>query len=720
MDFPIDFLTSPSILACVFDGNLLTKTAPKPNQTLAATVTTTYAYDVLHRLIEKSYNDGATATVKYGYDNIWPSGCTPPTMTITNPIGRRTSMCDAGGASAWTYDDRGRVVRERRKMNDVTNTKDVFYEYKHDNALWRITYPNTQFMTYSYDPAGRSVSLIEGTTNWLTDMTYHPHGAPSAYKLGVGLGGFAGYNNSFTYNSRLQPLTIAANIINGATILSRTYDFHLGTDNNGNVYKITNNLDGGTRPIGTVDYTYDQLNRIATAATTGTDCTVTPSGLTKNWGNSYEIDPWGNLNKKNVTKCSAEYLNEQVNEKNQFTGTNRYDAAGNLWENGTYTYDAENRLLTAGGVTYTYDGDGRRVKKSSGTLYWYDVNGNVLVETQADPAGTWLESHRYFGGKRILRHKVNGAVRYIFADHLGSASVVGNFNGAIMEELDFYPYGGTRVISSAESNAYKFTGKERDSESELDYFGARYYGSNTGRFSTTDPGHISDRHPLNPQKWNSYAYVINNPLLLVDPDGREEWEFRITAQIDQHMTYFPVPAKGGVKFQQTFVIETDPSKSATGKLQYKGVVGPSEGVALRPGFGSVRLEWGEGQEGKAGVAEEKQKVYRDRDGNVVIESHAAARYPLFPSPPIDSMFLIIISQDNKVMFTTSHDRFPTHILEYRRAGTTQWQLLYRARPRSWDTPLFLFSIFPNRRSSSNWQKLREKVTVKIKFVGFVE
>jgi RHS repeat-associated protein len=68
------------------------------------------------------------------------------------------------------------------------------------------------------------------------------------------------------------------------------------------------------------------------------------------------------------------------------------------------------------------------------------------------------------------------------------------------------------------SFAYKFTGKERDSESGLDNFGARYDSSSMGRFMSADqlgPG----QHPGNPQSWNLYSYVLNNPLKLVDPSG---------------------------------------------------------------------------------------------------------------------------------------------------------------------------------------------------------
>lgn len=67
----------------------------------------------------------------------------------------------------------------------------------------------------------------------------------------------------------------------------------------------------------------------------------------------------------------------------------------------------------------------------------------------------------------------------------------------------------------------EFTGKERDAESGLDYFGARYYGSALGRMTSPDPRTGTMLHVINPQRWNMYAYGLNNPLSYVDPDGRD-------------------------------------------------------------------------------------------------------------------------------------------------------------------------------------------------------
>jgi hypothetical protein len=127
---------------------------------------------------------------------------------------------------------------------------------------------------------------------------------------------------------------------------------------------------------------------------------------------------------------------------------------------GGYTYDPENHLATAGGVTYTYDGDGNRVKKSNGTLYW---STSPLAESDLTASATSWREYVFFGGKRVARRDAsNSSVHYFFSDHLGSTSVTTNSTGAMLEEdLDYFPYGG--VVSGTSSDHYFFTGKERDS-----------------------------------------------------------------------------------------------------------------------------------------------------------------------------------------------------------------------------------------------------------------
>ncbi len=146
---------------------------------------------------------------------------------------------------------------------------------------------------------------------------------------------------------------------------------------------------------------------------------------------------------------------------------------------------------------------------------------------ESDFSGVASPGYIFFNGKRTARLDLPSAtVHYYFANHLGSTSVVTSNTGAIQDESDFYPFGGERVITDTDPNHYKFTGKERDTESNLDNFGARYYSSQYGRFISADwsatPIPVPYADFTDPQTLNLYAYVRDNPISKVDADGHEE------------------------------------------------------------------------------------------------------------------------------------------------------------------------------------------------------
>jgi len=112
-----------------------------------------------------------------------------------------------------------------------------------------------------------------------------------------------------------------------------------------------------------------------------------------------------------------------------------------------------------------------------------------------------------------------GSVFYYLDDALGTARVVASSTGWLCYDADFYPFGGERAYTNNCTPSYKFTGKERDSESGLDDFGFRYYSSQYGRWMSPDPSFESQILEL-PQTWNRYSYVYNRPTFGTDPDGR--------------------------------------------------------------------------------------------------------------------------------------------------------------------------------------------------------
>ena len=112
----------------------------------------------------------------------------------------------------------------------------------------------------------------------------------------------------------------------------------------------------------------------------------------------------------------------------------------------------------------------------------------------------------------------NETIEYFHSDAIGSVRLVTDANGQVVQRYDYLPFG--EPWGSAGLETRRFGGKERDVETGLDYFGARYYQSQTGRFTSTDPVLDMKGALVDPQQWNRYVYVRNNPLRYVDPDGR--------------------------------------------------------------------------------------------------------------------------------------------------------------------------------------------------------
>ena len=215
--------------------------------------------------------------------------------------------------------------------------------------------------------------------------------------------------------------------------------------------------------------------------------------------------------------------NYTANTLNQYTAvgstTPTYDGNGNLTSNGshTYAYDPENRLLTAtqGGntATYQYDAQGRRKSRTSGgttTLFVTDADNREVLEYDGS-TGAVLRWYAYGLGPNEVLGQMNvpaGTRTMPIPGMLGS--IVGSVDastGAI-SKASYLPYGG----SAAPTSPFAFTGQRFDSEAGLYYYRARHYSTAYGRFLQTDPvGYDAGA--------NLYAYVSNDPLNLIDPNG---------------------------------------------------------------------------------------------------------------------------------------------------------------------------------------------------------
>ncbi len=468
-----------------------------------------YRYDALNRLLSKIYSDG-TPGVSYAYDG----------GTVAYGTGRLASVSNAHSATEYlAYDAAGRLTASRQVTEG--QSYDFAYSYNAADALVSETYPSGRVVTDTYDQANR-VQQVAGVgegqqTNYVTEAAYWPQGEAYYFARGNGVW------HAGSFNSRLQPTESYEAVDNnpgrvlwvgcpnwGVNTNAAVYDFcpHAArTDDNGNLQSNTEYHGGAGYPqflAFTQSYRYDGVNRLVGFSDSGVG------------SRSYGYDAYGNR--------QALEGNTVAYDGNNRIGGASYDAAGNqtVVNGDSLVYDAENRLTQAtesgalggGQATYRYDGDGRRVAKmlpGSTTVYVYDGFGQLAAEYSKGAVST-------------------AACRtcYLSWDHLGSTRLVTDQEGKVVARHDYLPFGeeisantagrGAEWGAGSDTIQHKFTGKEHDAETGLDYFGARYYGSALGRFTSPDEPLI-DQFEENPQSWNLYSYVRNNPLRNIDPTG---------------------------------------------------------------------------------------------------------------------------------------------------------------------------------------------------------
>lgn len=299
------------------------------------------------------------------------------------------------------------------------------------------------------------------------------------------------------------------------------YSYSLGYFPNSNIQSANDTANGNWT------YTYDNLSRLLTASASSGPW----ASDTLQWG----MDAWGNLNSQTLTAGSVPVPQPSLssNSNNQIAGY-CYDQAGNLVDEGNcrligpqqFTYDGAGRMTSPdyGNTTYVYDASGQRVAKQSNGIsnyeYLYDLSGNQITEIAAQTSYLWNRGEVYVGSRHIATY-IGGTTYFAHTDWLGNERVHSKMDASIQESCANLPYGDDLTCASG-VNPFHFTGKERDSESGNDYFGARYYSSNMGRWLNPDEP-FADQHAESPQSWNLYAYGLNNPLVFFDSNGKAVW-----------------------------------------------------------------------------------------------------------------------------------------------------------------------------------------------------
>ncbi len=329
-------------------------------------------------------------------------------------------------------------------------------------------------------------------------------------------------------NVAVLSLTIQSQILNQGSI----YNYSAFYDGVGNVSSLNDSV------IGNWTFTYDSLNRIASGSVTLGDL----SGRYPYMCWSY--DAFGNRTQQEMSSlgflsgsgggsaCQPQSTAPVATDIASYDGNNRvsgtnahgvtatpsYDSAGNiLWDGAeSYLYDAEGRVCAVKGAPifgetvmtgYIYDAEGRRVAKGSiqsmscdpssngfSLTESYVLSGNGDELTMTNGSGTWQRTNVYAAGALIATYDTNG-LHFHLSDPLGTRRVQASSGGQPEEDLQSLPFGDQLYAyadqyapaSADDATPLHFTGKERDTESGNDYFGARYYASSMGRFLPPDP-----------------------------------------------------------------------------------------------------------------------------------------------------------------------------------------------------------------------------------------
>ncbi|PWG77917.1 RHS repeat domain-containing protein, partial [Pararcticibacter amylolyticus] len=258
-------------------------------------------------------------------------------------------------------------------------------------------------------------------------------------------------------------------------------------------------------------YTYDPVNRLTTAAS---------SHASNKLGETLTYDKMGNIQslaRGNYGSLAYTYDGNRLSSVSGFkTGSFGYDANGNTTTDGT-------RNLT---ITYNELNLPSQVTGNGTATYTYDATGNKIRSVQAGTTRDYIAGIQYTNGTidfiqteegRAVRN-TDGTYRYEYdlKDHLGNTRVSTDAAGNVIQEDEYYAFGlNAPVYAAGTKNKYLYNGKEiQDVLTDQYDYGARFYDPLLGRWNAVDP--LAEKFYL----FSPYNYGLNNPMIMVDPDGR--------------------------------------------------------------------------------------------------------------------------------------------------------------------------------------------------------
>jgi RHS repeat-associated protein len=454
--------------------------------------TRTYTYDALDRVTQVVHTKtGVPAvTVTFAYDQ------------GVNGKGRRTSMSDPSGTTAWEYDLQGRVTKKTQTVTGLATPFVIRYRYDAFGRMDQLTTASGVALNYSYDP-NRRVSQINNAATVVVAVDfrgYFPWGPVSTFIFG---------NNQWvtrTFDNDGHPATYP--LSDQSRILG--YD---------DASRLT--LNQKSDATDQQNFAYDALDRLTSYVALGTN-------------QSFGYDANGNRSSQVIGATSSTYNtpagNNRLTSVVSSSGSKlySYDATGNRTavsglEVHNYAYDARGRLssVDSGATTYLVNGLGQRVKKTvvspaSTTFFAYDEQGKLIGEYNA--TGGAIQEIVYLEDLPVAT--LRGAETfYIYADHLGTPRQIINAANQLRWRWDIDAFG----IAPADENPgglgafgfnLRFPGQYLDRETNLAYNYFRDYDPGIGRYMQSDPIGLKGGT-------NTYAYVKGNPLRFVDPLGED-------------------------------------------------------------------------------------------------------------------------------------------------------------------------------------------------------
>jgi RHS repeat-associated protein len=474
------------------------------NGNLATTIdrnnkTTRYTYDKLNRLSQLtdplnriwkfSYDSNgnlisrimpSAKTITYTYDKLdrlsgvnYPGG---PTVSYTYDLnGNRKTMTDAQGTTSYNYD-------ERDRLTSVTNAFGLSVGYSYDAAglLQQLTYPGSHNVSYVYDNASRLKSL----TDWLNHTTTYTRdnsGLITAIQYGNGAKIQPTYDNAGRLNSLVN--RNAANALISSHVLT---------------------LDGAGLPT-----------------SANVDLPLMPANLGKAADLIYDAS--NRLDKVGVAAITHDADGRVVADA---SGTDPIQYAYNAQD--LITTVTKNSVLTD---TYSYDGDGRRTQRVSGsqtTRYLLDPTGGDLYRLLAETDGSNAVQRYYVYGAGLVSQISGTSHHYYHFDPSGNTLALTNDSGVVTDTYAYEPFGNTTTQGTT-SNPFRFVGQHgvMDDGNGLHHMRARYYKPDLRRFVSLDAlhGEVTD-----PMSLNRYQYVSGNPMIGVDPSGMAPSEGNISVE----------------------------------------------------------------------------------------------------------------------------------------------------------------------------------------------